>query len=352
MGKGPSPAKAAAKGGPADALLTKRKAEVEKWAELPHIAKIKPYLLTYSTQIATAMVFGEEKAMPFIGLCIMYAMKLWETAQPYLTGKNTEDLVPAICGFVLCFFGGTFPLCIAAVEAFRLAGWKGMKKAIIDLKVEGEKALDAHKKDETEDKDGDGIPDSKQCSPQALVMRKSMLFLKVVDPDKVSAAAACLSCGLLAVLASLKMSFARAITLGATLGDVAKKAIDARVMPQLTELCPLEYRKWLPNVVEFVTKFIAVSIAFMLQAIISAFHSAIRGGRMLGKGGVNYANRMGWIKFNDEESLLDETAGWTAAAVGFMFQLYMGFGLPFPTNVIFMPFSLLEWSLSVAIQWF
>ena len=43
---------------------------------------------------------------------------------------------------------------IAAFEAFRLAGWGSMKIAFLELHEEGKKALEAHRKDEVEDKDG------------------------------------------------------------------------------------------------------------------------------------------------------------------------------------------------------
>ena len=52
-----------------------------------------------------------------------------------------------------------------------------------------------------------------------------LLLLRVVDPDKCQSAVNSLLAGFLAVLASLKLQFARAITLGATLGDIFKNFV-------------------------------------------------------------------------------------------------------------------------------
>ena len=51
---------------------------------------------------------------------------------------------------------------------------------------------------------------------------------------------------------------------------------------------------------------IAVSIAMSLNRVISAFHSAMRGGQMCGGGVVRFANRKGFISFNEDDSYLDE----------------------------------------------
>jgi hypothetical protein len=36
-------------------------------------------------------------------------------------------------------------------------------------------------------------------------------------------------------------------------------------------------------------------------------------------------------------------AGWALAAIGFYFQWCMGFGMPFPLNIILFPFGVAEW---------
>eukprot|EP00392_Amoebophrya_sp_AT5.2_P008861 g8889.t1 len=385
-----TPGKAAA-----DPLVAKRKEQVVAVAEMQALSKVKPYIVQYADQIAFGAVMLETKAIPAALQAVEYGKIVCKKLEPHFKGEAGAELLPMLFGFILCFFGGTFPLLIAAFEAFKLAGWDTMSKALTDLYAEGEVAVEAHKKDEQEamnqpavedrerdqlghgvglgawvgsgraieDLDGDGIPDSQQITPQELVTRKALLVARVVNPEKVSAAVTALSAGAFAVLASLKLSFARAITLGATLGQVLQKQAERTIYaaekgflpsskPPAKQTVPQEYHKWLPVIFSWVTKFIAVWVAFMLQTVISAFHSAIRGGQLFGVNLVRYLNRIGKIDFNEDDSLIDEFAGYGAAGCGFLFQFYMGFSLPFPLWIVMLPLSIAEYSLGVAVSWF
>ncbi len=46
------------------------------------------------------------------------AAKIWKRIEPY-----KHDWGPIVLGLLLIFFGGSLPLTIAAIEAFRLTGW-------------------------------------------------------------------------------------------------------------------------------------------------------------------------------------------------------------------------------------
>ena len=46
-----------------------------------------------------------------------------------------------------------------------------------------------------------------------------------------------------------------------------------------------------------------------------------------------------------EESHLDEIVGYALFACGFGYQLYSGFSLPFPLNLVFLPLTIIEWVL-------
>ncbi|CAD7961959.1 unnamed protein product [Amoebophrya sp. A25] len=334
-----------------DPLIAKRKGQIDSFAEMPLLEKAKPYILQYSQQAATACVWTETNAIPMAHKAFENGCIIWKKVEPYLQGEDGSEIVVMLAGLGLCLFGGCFPLLIAAYEAFRMAGWDGMKSSIIDLRDEGRAALAAHKKDETVDDDGDGVPDVQQISPRDLAMRKTLLVLRVINPEKVSKAFSAVVAGLIAVLASLKLTFARSITLGATLGEVIQKRVDAKVTPVVQELVPDDAKKWVPIVFGWAGKIFAVWVACMLQTVISAFHSAIRGGQMFGVALVRYLNKTGKISHNEDESLMDEAAGYGAAGVGFLFQLYMGFSLPFPFWIVFLPASIAEYSLGTAVQW-
>lgn len=363
MGKG-SPPKAGKDGSPPkgkksgpgveDGLVMERKEQIDDLAKkIPERAKmIRFYVEQYDMQLARVAVWVERTGIPLLMVCFEYLKKAYEWLKPHYNQSNLSDIIPAIVGFLLCFFGGTFPLVIASYEAFRLAGYEGMKKATGELWVEGEKALVAHKKDSQEDLDGDGIPDVEQISPREKVTRKVLLLLRTVDPIKANTCFNCLATGMLAVLATLKMSFAQAIALGASLAEMLTKLVNKRVLPTLMKVVDPSYQKWIPIVIDYATKFIAVSIAMSLNRVISAFHSAMRGGQMCGGGIVRFLNRKKIIDFNEDDSYLDEAVGYGLAAFGMLYQLANWFGLPFPFSLLLWPVTLLEWSLSVAITWF
>jgi hypothetical protein len=93
-----------------------------------------------------------------------------------------------------------------------------------------------------------------------------------------------------------------------------------------------------------------MSIAWYIQSVRSAFASALIGGLMMARAA--YAalverniNLGGMLKDNHEDSMVDEMLSYVFAALGFIFQLMIGFKLPFPVNLILWPFELGEWSV-------
>ena len=129
----------------------------------------------------------------------------------------------------------------------------------------------------------------------------------------------------------------------------------------------------------YLIKAIAVSIAWTLQRVMSAFHSAVRGGQLAGKGVVSYLYkrlaaslarrascfdarrgiassreapsrrasrphviRYGYISVDHDETYADEVAGYSLAFLGLAFQIKCGFAIPFPFNLLFLPFTVVE----------
>lgn len=56
-------------------------------------------------------------------------------------------------------------------------------------------------------------------------------------------------------------------------------------------------------------------------------------------------NLGGIIKDDHEDTMVDEILSYAFAGVGFVFQLMIGFQLPFPLNLLLWPFELGEWSM-------
>lgn len=280
--------------------------------------------------------------IPYFVMFASLLKDLWEKAQPY----HPQELGGAFLGLLMVFFGGTYVTTIAAVEAFRQCGWERTEKHLRILFANYEKASQASKKDDEKDEDGDGIPDVEQISNTELYRRKALLVAKSVNPDDVSNALAGLWSGTFGVLCTLRIQFAHAVTLGAAIGDVLHKGVHKYLEPTLGEMIPREYHKWIPSIVKYACRSIAVSIAWVVQRVISAFHSAIRGSEMALTGICAYLKRHNHIN----EVPVPGSQLWFGlhiglAVTGFLWQLRMGFSLPFPMNLLFLPLSIFEWIL-------
>jgi len=297
---------------------------------------VKPYLDKAAPFLAMTFV-GIKIAIPHI---INAYMKLSE-----LIGKLPEDLCYGLMGLCLCFFGGMYPLLIAAGEAFRMTGGDAVWNSCKELAAEAKKFSAANKKDDDLDEDGDGIADVNQVDAQALVLRKTHLFLTSVDPDTMNKGLAGVWTGYMAVLAALKIQFAKTVALGAAIGDILRKPASKYAEPALLAVVPQDYASWIPHIINYTCKTIAISIAWFIQRIISAFHSAIRGGLMFSRNIIKYGNKQGYCNIDTDESYMDEALGWSCAALGFMFQLYMGFALPFLLRLAFFPLEFAEYYL-------
>lgn len=234
---------------------------------------------------------------------------------------------------------------IAAVEAYRMVGYESSLKCIRDLTDDFGKFIQASKQDDEKDDNDDGIADVLQISKKELAQRKILLFLKTVDPKRVTEALAGLNAGFLAVVATLKLQFAKAITLGQAIGSIVEKPANIYALPILHALLPEDYKRWAQPIISYGVKSTAISIAWFVQRIMSAFHSAIRGGHMFSKNVFEYLSKMGYVQIKQEDTYLDEIIGYSVAVIGLWFQLSLGFSLPFPLNLLLLPFRALEWWL-------
>lgn len=295
-----------------------------------------------------------KQAAPFIALAIVYI----QIAIPYIVqgismAKTLMDQIPeklfwAIIGFCMCFFGGVFPATIAAVEAWSMCGGTEALENVKTLYAEFTKVSEANKVDNLKDEDGDGVPDANQVDSKQLLERKTALMLKSISPDNCSGAISGIYMGWIGVLATLKIKFAKTVTLGNAIGE-RFYSIAQIAEPSIAASVPEDYKKWVPVVLRWVCKTVAITIAWWVQRVISAFHSAIRGGLMFSRGVVNFLHERGTISFSDEDSQIDEYAGWALAAVGFLFQLWMGFGAPFPFNMLLWPVKIVEYFIIYSV---
>jgi len=259
----------------------------------------------------------------------------------------------------MAFFGGSFLVTIAACEAFRASGaYESTMQAVFDIQKDYRLVLEADKKDNELDEDGDGIADVKQISKDELVKRKLRLVFKSVNPERVMNALAAIYAGFIAVIAALKVQFARALALGNSIGEVVTKPALQYGEPKLDELVPEEYRKWNKHVLSMICKVTAVMIAWFLQRVISTVHSAVKGGTLFAESLLNYLIKQGKLgsenpeKFmtSDKKRDMEQKLSVGITILGVLFQFYMGWGLIFPLNILLLPFTMLEWFLTFFVN--
>ena len=170
-----------------------------------------------------------------------------------------------------------------------------------------------------------------------------LALVAVRDPQKLATAVGGVYAGWLAVIGTLRLEFAKTVTLGVTIAEMIDQPAMRFGLPLLAHLVPEVYHRWLPVWVRTATKAIAVAFAWYLQVIISAFHSAMRGGLLFSRGILRWANKHGLIDLHEDDTYLDEVVGYGLAAAGFAFQFFNGFALPFPLNIILFPLTCVEW---------
>lgn len=168
-------------------------------------------------------------------------------------------LVLFVYGAVFCFFGGTFPTLFAALQAAEHGGRKTVIDALSDLSDEAMIVVNETKKDD------DAKSDVKDLSPSQFVAYKTKLVLKKMNPEKVDKAISSLYSVWLTVAAVLSIKFARTISMALSIADFLKKPVDRFITPTLNIAIPDDYEKWVPVVMSWIIKTIAMSIAWKIQ---------------------------------------------------------------------------------------
>lgn len=166
---------------------------------------------------------------------------------------------------------------------------------------------------------------------------------------------------LLAVLATLRLEFAQTAAMAMGIADMVKKPLLRVGKPALEPLLPPQTHHWIGPVLDTCVRLIAISAALYLYQIISAFYSALRGGKLVADGlfsllvekaqrGVVLCPGMVDASYDPEDSILDDAIGWIMALQGFLFQLNTNFALGFPFNLILAPLTAIETYLKLQVS--
>ena len=177
---------------------------------VPDKQRIDKYIGMISTQagkvdprISGCLEFTKPFTTKFIQLmCCCAPFYLWVYKWMYFVYTwLPKQAALAVIGVALCFFGGTYVASIAAIEAFRQFGFSKVQEDLTIVAADFSKVKEANAEDEEASKDKDGEFDAN---------RKVFIFMGAVkNPDRLQNAIGSLWAAYIAVLATLKLEFAR-----------------------------------------------------------------------------------------------------------------------------------------------
>jgi len=286
--------------------------------------------------------------LPYIITCTTVAYQ-WYSKLPK---EQTKILI----GTIFCFFGGVYPALFAALEAAKHGGWNDLKESIGDMTEEALIIIEESKKDDDKDDDNDGVKDVEQITSKEYIMRKGNLVITKMNPAKVDKALGTIYKVWLSVIAVLTVKFARTIALALSISEYIKVPLNKYIAPIVQSATPDEYDKWIPILFGWFVKGIAISIAWYIQAVISAVTSALIGALMISRAILTISrNKQSALKKVIPEDLgdtmMDEYMSYALAALGVYVQFKMNFDVTFPLNIPLFPFEFAEyyirWSVTV-----
>jgi hypothetical protein len=179
--------------------------------------------------------------------------------------KLPQNALLFVYGSIFCFFGGTFPTLFAALQAAEHGGRQLLLDSLNDLSEEALVIINESKKDDDADVNKDGKKDTEALSQSEFLAHKTKLVLKKMNPEKIDKAISSMYTVWLSVAAVLSIQFARTIAMALSISDFLKKPIDRLVTPAVNVAIPKDYEKWVPVVMSWIVKAIAMSIAWKIQ---------------------------------------------------------------------------------------
>jgi hypothetical protein len=304
------------------------------------LSKAVPLLL----KVGAALEKAASLCTPVVALSQQAYAQLYALLEPY----GPEEVLKMGAGLGMMFFGGFFITTISVFEAFDQSGRTTLIRNLRLLAEQAEQVRRADARDDELDEDNDGVKDVQQVSAQQLSLRKLLVVVRAADPNVISEALGALYAILLAVTATLQVRFARAVSLGAAIGNALAKTALKLLIPPLKEVVPDDFHKWLPPVTTYVCRLIGVSIAFSLNRVLATVHTAVRGARLATDAFAQWTEKRNMRYLS--EGYLDDAAAFLLAALGVYGQLFLWYRLPFIVELVLLPATLLEWLLSFLVS--
>jgi len=303
-------------------------------------------------------------AYPYCAKAGGYISMGYQKVKPVINKYWKSEYTQLIFGVVLLLFGGTFAMTIACYMAVQLSGWDTIKKSWGILMENYREGMEAFQNDPKAkkffDKDGDGSISTEEVAEAGKMLfrgtkeEKKMVLMNLrcvfvaIDPNEVMSGIGGLWQTAIAVLATLRSQFAKDVALGVSIGEMMSSQVGKYLKPAVRKWFAEDLKQWGDFLIDGGCRFIGISIALMLVRVMSAFHSAVLGGRMIARyvlkflsnpQNVPHTNGDGAIEL--ESTTLFMAVNYGLAALGFYWQISQGFGI----NSIFLRFILLPFSI-------
>ncbi|KAA8497391.1 hypothetical protein FVE85_1120 [Porphyridium purpureum] len=257
---------------------------------------------------------------------------------------HVDELGPALWGLAMTFFGGVYMVLISAIEAANIFGMHRVVASLQGLWKQIKVAKVAYEKDNLVDENKDGVADVSLMDKSQLAARKAMVILKAVDPNQLAEALEGLTQAWIAVIATLRVKFAQAITLGTSIGNNLDQFVSPFIMRVVNPHVPREYAKWVPVSLKYTFRYMGVALAFKLMRYVSAVFVGLKGSEIFFFGLSTFLVRHNYLEkeFATKGNPLI-TAGFTALGLfGAYVQIARNFSIPFPFNVLCLPLTIAE----------
>ncbi|CAN0373046.1 unnamed protein product, partial [Ectocarpus fasciculatus] len=108
------------------------------------------------------------------------------------------------------------------------------------------------------------------------------------------------------VLVVLKFRFAKVIALAVSIGNNLRPIVAKIFGPALAFVIPREYHQWIAPMINYFCKFVAMTVAWWIQRLISTVQSAIKGGLLFSRSLMYFVSEVTPLKLDPDNSFLDE----------------------------------------------
>eukprot|EP00485_Elphidium_margaritaceum_P017011 CAMPEP_0202730050 /NCGR_PEP_ID=MMETSP1385-20130828/186444_1 /ASSEMBLY_ACC=CAM_ASM_000861 /TAXON_ID=933848 /ORGANISM="Elphidium margaritaceum" /LENGTH=358 /DNA_ID=CAMNT_0049396323 /DNA_START=31 /DNA_END=1107 /DNA_ORIENTATION=- len=315
--------------------------------------------------VISFLVDAYVKLSPYLEIARTYIAKGWQHIEPYYRRYWKTEYIEIFIGFVLLFFGGTFAMTIACYMAVQLSGLDTMKQAWATLKRNYRDGVEAFQNDPNArkffDQDGDGQVSAKEfgsvtqrlftgsaADKQAVLMHLRCVFV-AVDPNQVMNGIGGIWTTAVAVIATLRSQFAKDIALGVSIGEMVSRQIGKYVKPVLAKRFDDDMKKWADFLVDAFCRFFGISLALILVRVVSAFHSAVKGGQIIARFVFQFLDNKqlsvptAGTEYSIESTTVYMVVQYGLAAMGFYWQIQSGFVLnSIVLRLLVLPFSICE----------